>query len=57
LNVDIAQSERMDAALIKAGDKAELVKFPGLDHQLDDSDARSQMLTRIGEFLDSAIGH
>lgn len=57
LNVDIAQSERMDAALIKAGDKAELVKFPGLDHQLDDSDARSEMLTRIGEFLDSAIGH
>lgn len=57
LNVAIAQSERMDAALVKAGDKAELVKFPGLDHQLDDSDARNEMLTRIGEFLDAAIGH
>jgi dipeptidyl aminopeptidase/acylaminoacyl peptidase len=57
LNVDIAQSERMDAALVKAGDRAELVKFPGLDHQLDDSNVRTQMLTRIGEFLEAAIGH
>ena len=57
LNVDIAQSERMADALTKAGDKAELVTFPGLDHQLNDSDARTKMLTRIGEFLDAAIGH
>jgi dipeptidyl aminopeptidase/acylaminoacyl peptidase len=57
LNVAFVQSERMEAALVKAGDRAELVKFPGLDHQLDDSDARTQMLTRIGEFLDGAIGH
>jgi len=26
-------------------------------HQLNDSDARIQMLTEIGEFLDHAIGH
>ena len=56
-NVDIAQSQRMEAALKGAGDKVELVRFPGLDHQLNDSDARTQMLTRIGEFLDTAIGH
>jgi dipeptidyl aminopeptidase/acylaminoacyl peptidase len=56
-NVDVAQSQRMEAALRSAGDKAELVRFPGLDHQLNDSDARTQMLTRIGEFLDAAIGH
>ena len=56
-NVDIAQSQRMEAALRSAGDKAELVRFPGLDHQLNDSDARTQMLTRIGEFLDTTIGH
>jgi len=43
--------------LKSAGDQAELVRFPGLDHQLDDSDARTQMLTRIGTFLDGAIGH
>ena len=57
LNVAIAQSERMQAALARAGDRAELVKFPGLDHQLNDSEARTQMLTRIGEFLDASIGH
>jgi dipeptidyl aminopeptidase/acylaminoacyl peptidase len=57
INVDIAQSERMEDALTKAGDKAELVTFAGLDHQLNDGDVRAKMLTRIGEFLDSAIGH
>jgi acetyl esterase/lipase len=56
-NVDIEHSSKMVAALRNAGDRAELVRFPGLDHQLDDSDARAQMLTRIGEFLDAAIGH
>jgi dipeptidyl aminopeptidase/acylaminoacyl peptidase len=56
-NVGIAHSEKMAAALRGAGDKVEFVKFKGLDHQLDDSEARIQMLTRIGEFLDSAIGH
>ena len=47
----------MAAALRGAGDKVEFVRFKSLDHQLDDSDARVQVLTRIGEFLDSAIGH
>jgi dipeptidyl aminopeptidase/acylaminoacyl peptidase len=47
----------MVAALRSAGDQAELVRFQGLDHQLDDSDARTQMLTRIGTFLDTSIGH
>jgi dipeptidyl aminopeptidase/acylaminoacyl peptidase len=56
-NVDIEHSSKMVAALRDAGDRAELVRFPGLDHQLDDSDARAQMLTRIGQFLDAAIGH
>ena len=56
-NVDIEHSTKMVAALRDAGDRAELVRFPGLDHQLDDSDARHQMLTRIGQFLDAAIGH
>lgn len=56
-NVGITHSERMVAALTHAGDRAELVRFKGLDHQLRDSDVRAQMLTRIGEFLDSAIGH
>jgi dipeptidyl aminopeptidase/acylaminoacyl peptidase len=57
INVDISHSERMLAALQGQGKKAELLSFKGLNHQLDDSDARTQMLTRIGEFLDTAIGH
>ncbi|HYU94834.1 MAG TPA: hypothetical protein VE989_01555 [Sphingomicrobium sp.] len=31
-------------------------EFKGLDHQLDDSDARTQMLTKIGELLERTIG-
>jgi len=56
-NVAIAQSQEMLSALQGDGKKAELMTFKGLDHQLQDSDARSQMLTRIGDFLDAAIGH
>jgi len=55
--VNVAHSDKMVAALKSAGDQAELVRFHGLDHQLDDTDARTQMLTRIGTFLDSSIGH
>ena len=56
-NVGIAQSEKMDAALRSAGKSSELIRFKDLDHQLNDSDARVMLLTRIGEFLDKAIGH
>ena len=56
-NVNIAHSDKMLAALKSAGDQAELVRFPGLDHQLDDSEARTQMLTKMGTFLDGLIGH
>jgi dipeptidyl aminopeptidase/acylaminoacyl peptidase len=56
-NVSYNHSKRMLGALQHAGDKADLLTFEGLDHQLDDSDARTQMLTRIGELLDQTIGH
>jgi len=56
-NVRIAHSLKMEAALRSAGKDVKLMTFSGLDHQLDDSDARSQMLQSIGEFLDRAIGH
>ncbi|MFL6721458.1 MAG: alpha/beta hydrolase family protein [Sphingomonas sp.] len=56
-NVAIEHSDKMLSALRDGGTKAELLRFKGLDHQLDDSTARIQMLTRIGEFLDAAIGH
>jgi dipeptidyl aminopeptidase/acylaminoacyl peptidase len=56
-NVSYNHSKRMLAALQRAGAKADLLTFEGLDHRLDDSDARTQMLTRIGTLLDQAIGH
>jgi hypothetical protein len=33
-----------------------MLRFKGLDHQLDDSAAREQMLTRIGQLLEKTIG-
>ena len=56
-NVRYEQSQKMDAALRDAGKQSELLTFDGLDHQLDDSDARTQMLTKIGQLLDRTIGH
>ncbi len=55
-NVAVAQSARMHAALLGAGKKSELLRFDNLDHQIDDSDARIRMLTRIGEFLQASMG-
>ena len=55
-NVDYAQSQRMNAALQAAGKQSELLTFDGLDHQLNDSTARAQMLTKIGQLLDQTIG-
>ncbi|WP_420137274.1 alpha/beta hydrolase family protein [Sphingomonas sp.] len=55
LNVLVAESKAMDAALRKAGKKSELVIFPGLDHQLEDSDARAKMLDQSDRFLRAAL--
>ena len=55
-NVGIRQSERMQAALQGAGTPVEMLSFKGLDHQLDDTDARVQMLTKIGQLLERTIG-
>lgn len=57
LNVGIAHSQRMQAALQSAGKQSELTTFPGLDHQLEDSNARTSMLLKIGQLLDRTIGH
>jgi len=56
-NVRFAHSLKMDAALKAAGKQSEFLTFDGLDHQLEDSDARTQMLTKIGEMLERTIGH
>jgi dipeptidyl aminopeptidase/acylaminoacyl peptidase len=57
LNVGFAHSQRMQAALQSAGRQSEFLSFDGLDHQLEDNVARSQMLLKIGQLLDRTIGH
>lgn len=56
-NVGILHSTRMFDALQKNGTRAELLRYKDLDHQLDDSTARIELLTRMAGFLDQAIGH
>ncbi len=51
LNVGVEQSRKMDAKLRAAGKSSELVVYEGLEHSLIDSNARAQMLDRIGAFL------
>lgn len=51
-NVTIAHSEKMASAL----PQAEFVRFKGLDHYLADSNARAEMLTKMGQLLDRTIG-
>jgi dipeptidyl aminopeptidase/acylaminoacyl peptidase len=58
-NVSINQSRLMDAQLDKVGAKHQLVTWDGLDHYLEDGDARAEMLRKSDEFLRSAFaaGH
>ena len=56
-NVRVAHSQRMDAALRKAGTPVEFVEYKDLEHQLDDSSARVEMLTKVGDLLERTIGH
>jgi dipeptidyl aminopeptidase/acylaminoacyl peptidase len=56
-NVGVAQSEKMEFALKAAGTPVEFLRFKDLDHQLDASAARTEMLTKIGELLDRTVGH
>ncbi|HYI39059.1 MAG TPA: S9 family peptidase [Allosphingosinicella sp.] len=55
LNVPIAQARKMQDRLKGAGARSELIVYPGLDHQLDDSAARSDMLRRSDAFLRQAL--
>lgn len=56
LNVRAHHSRRMHDALQGLGKSSELVAFDGLDHQLEDSQARALMLTKIGQLLERTIG-
>lgn len=55
-NVSIEQSRRMDERLRALGARSELVSCEGLDHYLEDSDARANMLRRSESFLRRSLG-
>lgn len=55
LNVEITQSEAMDSALKSAGKAHQYVVYPGLDHQLEDSSARADMLAKSARWLEAAL--
>jgi len=57
MNVHVEESARMALALQQAGTQVEFLRYKGLDHQLEDSAARIEMLTKIGQLLDRTIGH
>lgn len=55
MNVAVGESVAMETALRQAGKDCQLVRYPALDHQLDDSDVRADMLTKIDSFLRKAL--
>ncbi|MEA3038150.1 MAG: hypothetical protein QOE79_663 [Sphingomonadales bacterium] len=50
-NVSIRQSQLMADRLRDAGKKVDLVVYPKLDHQLNDSESRADMLRKVDAFL------
>ena len=54
-NVSVRQSKRMAERLQAVGGKCELVTWDELDHYLDDSSARGQMLSKSEAFLMQAF--
>lgn len=57
LNVAIEESDKMDEALKSAGKDVEYIRINGLDHQIDDSVQRTNLLLHIGTLLERTIGH
>jgi dipeptidyl aminopeptidase/acylaminoacyl peptidase len=55
-DVRVEESEEMCSRLQASGGKCELVKFDELDHYLEDSNARTQMLGKSDAFLRAAFG-
>jgi dipeptidyl aminopeptidase/acylaminoacyl peptidase len=50
-NVDISQARIMQARLEGAGKRSRLIVYDGLTHNLNDSDARADMLQQSADFL------
>lgn len=55
-NVRYTQSTTMDARLRSAGKASELILYPELDHYLEDSTVRAQMLRKSSDFIKAAFG-
>lgn len=55
-NVGITESRLMERKLRSAGRKVELIEFKGLDHQLSDDTARTEMLGKSDAFLKASLG-
>lgn len=56
LNVGVGESRLMAERLRQAGKPVEYVEFAGLDHYLDDGNARTRMLSQSDTFLRKALG-
>lgn len=56
VNVDVGHARLMRDRLEEAGKPVDYVEFEGLDHQLDDTAARAQLLERSDAFLRAAFG-
>ena len=55
-NVSVAESRLMDAKLTEANVPHELVVWPALDHRLEDSTVRADMLRKSEAFLRRSMG-
>lgn len=55
MNVGVAESKLMADALKDAGKKQDLVIYKGLDHYLEDSAVRSEMLAKSDAFIKAAF--
>ena len=55
-NVGVGHSLKMAEALRSNGSTVELLRYPALDHQLEDSEARRELLRKIGALLEGTIG-
>lgn len=56
INVGVDHSILMAKALQELGKPVEFLRFKQLDHQLEDGEARVQMLTRLGAQLERSLG-
>jgi dipeptidyl aminopeptidase/acylaminoacyl peptidase len=55
-NVSIEESKVMASRLTAAGKSCKLVTWDDLDHRLEDSSARAQLLRASSDFLAQSLG-